>query len=322
MTRPGTVRSNSYGRGHLKNTRPSTLKFSKGTHKSPPGSSKSIKRDSKADIEEDDWREMAGLPNYCTTCEKQIITPNASLLYCSEACRKKDGSRPLSACLDAGFPSPSPTTTFDPSSTYADIVPQRSPTVLRPPSIASDDGSIFNRPGMSRADSEASKYLSQFLSTSSGSPARRTPRSGYYRGQNTSSHSTLPSLSHTPNSMASPSSSYNSVSRTAPNRPVYWNGQRHHSTRSIDLVMPVTAPASVHKAEGQASLRSHASTATAFRCVEGELTYEKKPMAETSRQGSGSLKQLFAHEAMRRAPDLRYNYSNSSLSKHQNPGDD
>ncbi|KAF4553413.1 Hypothetical protein D9617_7g031400 [Elsinoe fawcettii] len=307
MTRPGYNRSNSYGRGLLKNTKPSALKLSKSGHKTSPGSSKSTKRDSRTDIEEDDWREMAGLPNYCTTCEKQIITPNASLLYCSEACRKKDGTRPISACIEAGFPSPSPIASFNPASSYPDIVPQQSPTVLRPSSIASDDGNtIYDRPGMSRSDTEAARYLSQFLSTSTGSPSRRAPRSGYYRGHNTSSHSTLPSLSHTPNSMISPSSSYNSVSRTAPNRPIHWISHRHQSTRSVDLVMPVTAPASLNKVEGQASLRSHASTATAFRVAEGELAYEKKPMAGTSREGSGSLKQLFAHDAMRRAPDRSY----------------
>ncbi|PSK35052.1 hypothetical protein B9Z65_1635 [Elsinoe australis] len=320
MTRPANTRSNSYGRGLLKNSKPSALKLSKGTHKTSPTGKSSSKRDSRNTFEEED---MAGLPNYCTTCEKQIITPNASLLYCSEACRRKDGNRPISECLETGFPSPSPIANYDAASSYPDIVPRRSPSVMRPSSIASEDSSIYERPQMSRADSEAAHYLSQFLSTSSSSPTRRSARPGYYRNQTTASHSTLPSLSHTPNSFASPSSSYNSVSRTAPNRPIYWNSHRHHSsTRSIDLVMPVTAPASVNKTEGEASLRSHASTATAFPVAEGELTYEKKPMAETSREASGSLKQLFAHEAMRRSPNLRYNFSGSSLSKHHTTGGD
>ncbi|PNS17459.1 hypothetical protein CAC42_7142 [Sphaceloma murrayae] len=320
MTRPGYTRSNSYGRGLLKNSRPSALKLSKSAHKTSPGSkSGGSKRNSRNDFDEDD---MAALPNFCTTCEKQIITPNAALLYCSEACRRKDGNRPISACLETGFPSPSPVASFDPAS-YPDIVPQRSPTAARPSSIVSEDSSMYDRPGMSRADSEASKYLSQFLSASSTSPARRTPRPGYYRNPTTSSQTTLPSLSHTPNSCTSPSSSYNSVSRTAPTRPVYWSSHRHQSsTRSIDLVMPITAPASVNKIDGESSLRSQASTATAFRVAEGELTYEKKPMTDASRATPGSLKQLFAHEAMRRPPSLAYNYSSSSLSKHEAAGDD
>lgn len=355
MTRPGYTRSNSYGRGLLKNSKPSALKLSKGAHKTSPTSKNSTKRDSRNTFEEDD---MAGLPNYwyaCTYTEARTAELTLSQHHVREAdyhtqclaalllrsvsassfcvpsmasltassCRRKDGNRPISECLETGFPSPSPIASYDAASSYPDIVPQRSPSVMRPSSIASEDSSIYERPQMSRADSEAAQYLSQFLSASSSSPARRSARAGYYRNQNTASHSTLPSLSHTPGSFASPPSSYSSVSRTAPNRPVYWNSHRHHSsTRSIDLVMPVTASASVNKTEGEASLRSHASTATAFPVAEGELTYEKKPMAEASHAGSGSLKQLFAHEAMRRSPNLRYNFSSSSLSKHHSTGDD
>ncbi|EHY60099.1 hypothetical protein HRR83_006459 [Exophiala dermatitidis] len=43
-------------------------------------------------------KEMAAsFLQYCAMCEKQIMTPCNSILYCSEACRRKDSAKPLSA---------------------------------------------------------------------------------------------------------------------------------------------------------------------------------------------------------------------------------
>lgn len=36
-------------------------------------------------VEASEDEEMAGLPQFCTTCEKQIVCPSNSILYCSEA---------------------------------------------------------------------------------------------------------------------------------------------------------------------------------------------------------------------------------------------
>lgn len=40
---------------------------------------------------------MAAFLQYCAMCEKQIMTPSSSILYCSEACHNKDNRKPLSA---------------------------------------------------------------------------------------------------------------------------------------------------------------------------------------------------------------------------------
>lgn len=148
-----------------------------------------------------------------------------------------------------------------------------------------------------RQNSDASVYLSQFLhsGTSIGSPRRSV-----YRNATTSSSTTLPSLSHTPSSLVSPSSSFGSAARTAPSRPTF-QSQRAISSRSFDLVVPLAAP-STSKPEDKTALRSSAGTSTAFRAVEGEFTYEKRklssPSATGCSAGQGSLKQLFAHERM------------------------
>ncbi|OJD27764.1 hypothetical protein ACJ73_00834 [Blastomyces percursus] len=34
-------------------------------------------------------------PQFCPTCERQIMIPSDSILYCSESCRRKDSSNPL-----------------------------------------------------------------------------------------------------------------------------------------------------------------------------------------------------------------------------------
>ncbi|KIV95432.1 hypothetical protein PV10_03090 [Exophiala mesophila] len=41
----------------------------------------------------------ASFLQYCAMCEKQIMTPSNSILYCSAACRRKDSAKPLSASL-------------------------------------------------------------------------------------------------------------------------------------------------------------------------------------------------------------------------------
>jgi hypothetical protein len=89
----------------------------------------------------------ASFPQYCTMCEKQIMTPNVSLLYCSQHCRQKDTNKPLadveSSSLPAGLVAVSSHATapqtpppprgargslVDATSPPADIVPRQSPT--------------------------------------------------------------------------------------------------------------------------------------------------------------------------------------------------
>ncbi|ERF75659.1 hypothetical protein EPUS_08812 [Endocarpon pusillum Z07020] len=69
----------------------------------------------------------ASFLQFCATCEKQIFTPSNSILYCSEACRRKDSCKPLSLCAGAMTPSTTPPTST-PSSSPRPILPARIPT--------------------------------------------------------------------------------------------------------------------------------------------------------------------------------------------------
>ncbi|KAK0279469.1 hypothetical protein LTR91_007802 [Friedmanniomyces endolithicus] len=84
--------------------------------------------------------EMAGFLQFCPICERQIVTPGARTLFCSETCRRMDTSNP--AAVDALHGPPTV-----PSNSYLgthppDIVPPRSPTMPRPLSLAFPDLSI------------------------------------------------------------------------------------------------------------------------------------------------------------------------------------
>lgn len=178
----------------------------------------------------------------------------------------------------------------------------RSPTMARPPSIAfsdSSDTSIFDsRPDFGRTETEAARYLAQFQSPGT-SPERRKSRPQYERA---ASHSNLPSLSHTPGSMPSTSSSY-SMARPLPTRV---NPYSASFSKSVNLVTPLTSipPPEVASSLNHecSSLRSSASTSTAFRLAEGELSYQKKAFASELSPGKGSLQQLFSHDAMKSGP--------------------
>ena len=207
---------------------------------------------------------------------------------------------------DAGIPSPPffPGMDVD-DDPLPDIVPQRSPTLQRP-SVNASISDISDLRDCDGNYSEAAKYLSQFLTM--GNSDR--PSGTYYRNKSTSSNGTLPSLSHTPSTDGSALSSYNdSMSRTAPSKRATL-GYRHSQSRSSDLFTRMNNGSTT-------SLRSKSSTETAFRTVEADMTYEKRPMATTpiSSPSQGSLKQLFAHDAMRRASRGSQNTPQSSLSR-------
>ncbi|KPI45593.1 uncharacterized protein AB675_875 [Cyphellophora attinorum] len=70
---------------------------------------------------------------YCAMCEKQITTPSNSILYCSQACRRKDATKPISASI---LP-PSPTTPSTRSGANSrSVSPQRASTPSMPSSPA------------------------------------------------------------------------------------------------------------------------------------------------------------------------------------------
>jgi len=50
-------------------------------------------REKADDVGDDEMSLDISFPQFCATCEKQIVTPNSNHLFCSEACRLCD-SRP------------------------------------------------------------------------------------------------------------------------------------------------------------------------------------------------------------------------------------
>jgi hypothetical protein len=93
----------------------------------------------------------AGFPQFCTMCEKQIMTPNVSVLYCSQHCRLKDTNKPLAdaeGSLPEGLFAPSAVPETPPPPRGArgsltdatppppDIVPRHSPTPRLPNSLS------------------------------------------------------------------------------------------------------------------------------------------------------------------------------------------
>ncbi|KAF2162944.1 hypothetical protein M409DRAFT_26797 [Zasmidium cellare ATCC 36951] len=268
---------------------------------------------------------MASFLQFCATCEKQIFTPGASILYCSEACRRKDVSRPPSIQSIEAVRSPSivsqSTSYFD----HHDILPQRSPTVLRPVSLAMSDLSLSDSNSLAEetidttepGHNDSSRYLEQFYADfSSANYASGTRRPRTTRASTATDSSNIPSLVH------SPSSSYGTVASNASYRPL---PPRHNpfsatncSTKSIDLVLPYDTTTN-HQSPSispttqllkDSSLKSSASTLTSFRVAEGnDITYDKRT-PQASRRGSAksekkadhSLKQLFSHEAMKAPP--------------------
>lgn len=261
---------------------------------------------------------MASFLQFCTTCERQIVTPGA-VLYCSEACRRKDVSRPTS--LQSLESVTSPSIVRNTSSYFdqppSDIVPQRSPTVLRPLSQTFSDLSLYDSHSSdsssdleARQDSHAAHYLDQFYSgfAAAEQATSRSGRPRMNRSSTTNDSHAIPSLVH------SPSSSYGTVASNASYRPV---ANRHHpwncncsTSKSIDLVIPYpTASTSPTQLLEDASLKSGASTETSFRVVEaGDVSYEQRTLrgsksgSERKTSADRTLKQLFSHDAMKASP--------------------
>jgi hypothetical protein len=173
----------------------------------------------------------------------------------------------------------------------------RSPTVVRPPSLAFSDDSFDlsgneEQPQYHRSESDGSRYMSHYHQYSADHSPRRASYDPY-----------TPSLSHTPASLLSTVGSYLST-RPLPGRKNPYSAS--FSSLSVDLVTPVVNAESLapttdlsHQA---ASLRSTASTSTAFRVVEGEMSYGKKDYMSGTSPSRGSLRQLFFHEAMQAPP--------------------
>ena len=194
---------------------------------------------------------------------------------------------------------PSPASYFDIPVT--DILPQRSPTIVRPMSLTFADLSISESDDSSREDadcstSEAARYLSQFHSDVQNLRFNR-PRPN--RASTVVTESGMPSLTHTPSSSVGTVASMASYRQLPPRHDPLGGNQL---TKSIDLVTPTyytstsgatTAPSSPTQLMKDPTLKTSASTLTSFQAAEAEnLTYARRLQKKYQRQSTGSLKGL------------------------------
>ncbi|KAF2715115.1 hypothetical protein K504DRAFT_496998 [Pleomassaria siparia CBS 279.74] len=252
------------------------------------------------DYSEDEGAMATSFLNYCTTCEKQIIVPNNSVLYCSESCKAKDNEKSLSFQYDHSPPyTPFGNFSFE-DLHFRDIVTPRSPTALhsKRSSIAFSDLSADDNVTLSdekqRLDSDASRYLRQFYSgTAPTETAVRFHRPRFSRASTSNvNFSTAPSLSHTPTSSISFSLPY-----TPSTRPLGPRTNPHstsYGAKSIDLVKPLTcASSTTPSSPPHYSLKSAPVSKTSISNIEGEIMYEKSPIPSVS-PANGSLGRLLA----------------------------
>ena len=177
----------------------------------------------------------------------------------------------------------------------ADIVPQRSPTVLRPASLTFSDltASDTDSPNRDSHMSEGARYFAQFESTGHGSElvSSRRPRTNR---SSTAYEGGLPSLTNTPSSSVGTAASWTSY---RPLPPRHDPSTGHFPKKSIDLVTPIfpTSPTQFAK---EASLKSSASTVTSFRCAEaGDVSFDRRRSWRSGTQMSSSLKEMLSRDA-------------------------
>ncbi|OJK00007.1 hypothetical protein ASPACDRAFT_1888636 [Aspergillus aculeatus ATCC 16872] len=202
-------------------------------------------------------------------CERQITVPDNTLLYCSESCRRKDSHKPLSASFSSA-PSMSSSSTppssplMSPRMIVAPLTPTRSSTRLsssaRIPGewldIKTDQDPSEWKPVIpmgngahSVATSDAWKYLSQFHNDDRGVPLRR-PGLGHRSSASLttliSSTGPVPSLTHTPSTVASSFSSNASDYMSQMHDPTYRPLPPRHNphfcsssaAKGVELVVP------------------------------------------------------------------------------------
>ncbi|OAP61999.1 hypothetical protein AYL99_04202 [Fonsecaea erecta] len=219
----------------------------------------------------------ASFLQFCAMCEKQIMTPCNSILYCSEACRRKDAAKPLSASnlsVESSTPpsslpsSPRPSITTRVSSASPEY--QDKPTIRIPFDLhdhRSDLDPTEWKPKIpsrgASTNSEAFRYLSRFHQThmiaanNNNSPDHsdslgqfvKPERPAATRHKSTLSMSTLTPSTATPSLANSPTTTSSSLGSLydfnlrplAPRtNPLYSTSAGH--ARSIDLVTPHIPP--------------------------------------------------------------------------------
>ncbi|RVD85640.1 uncharacterized protein DFL_003956 [Arthrobotrys flagrans] len=294
----------------------------------PPTSSAIAAREKKAsdraaEAEIDPLMAASFLP-FCSFCEKQIVIPNNGILYCSEACRRRDrdtksnpnsvpisGSAPLQH--HGGFGSWS-TPPISPRLGYADIAP---PNLIAPSSPTSahsiplartvsnpsgDYGHVsFSPPSDSIPLHRRPAYEMSYPSMSA--PPSPTSSSGVFLPSKRPHHlprnntfTSAPSLANSPATSTSSHGAYNpyqgNLARPLPPIRNPYSYSHNSSPRSIDLVTPISSITSQ-----PADMASMGPPAT----IPEQQVYEKQTFYNQG-QGQGSLKKLFNFEGMRAPP--------------------
>jgi hypothetical protein len=244
----------------------------------------------------------ASFLQYCAMCEKQILTPSNAILYCSEACRRKDSCKPLSLAAVAMNNTPPSSAPSSPHS----LLPIRTPTGATSTTIASIgipagrhsansdvDPTEWKPRLLCRSNSEAFRYLAQFHSPTSAVASDAGGEGGgdghrhlfSHRSTTSIASMTTPSLSlsQTPSTASSSLSTgaehdFNTRPLQSRHNPMY--SASAGTTKSVDLVMPFVAP----------------STAASLPCQFDDSKYEKMPLAKTSTWPAEGLGFLIGRE--------------------------
>jgi hypothetical protein len=241
----------------------------------------------------------ASFLQYCAMCEKQILTPSNAILYCSEACRRKDSCKPLSLAAVAMASANTPPSSA-PSSPHS-ILPPRTPTGTRSAAIGIPVGLHNAKPDLdptewkprllTRSNSEAFRYLSQFHRSPTATGGGVNDEGGGHRhlfshcSTTSIASMTTPSLSlsqtpSTASSSLSTGAEYDFNTRPLQSRrnPMY--SASAGTTKSVDLVLPFVAP----------------SAAASLPCQFDDRKYEKRSLAKVSSWPAEGLGALIGRE--------------------------
>lgn len=249
-----------------KKARPPILKRTSQIQSPTSGSLLGSPREIK--IEKSEEEQMAAcFPSYCAMCEKEILYAS-NPLYCSEACRRKDSAKPLSAA-NIMYDSVS---TATPTSPSRPILKARTPTGVHPDTAPTDTRSPADihafksdldptewkpkatrggRPAVNRYNSEAFRYLSSFhrainKSNDNDTLTLEVPDMNAIAA----TAPTTPSLGNTPTTTASSwsmstSAGYGDVRPLAP-RHNRWYSASVVGGCGIDLVTPHIPPSAAY----------------------------------------------------------------------------
>lgn len=237
---------------------------------------------------------------FCAMCEKQIVVPNSSILYCSESCRRRDSFVPTtnlylnlmspteigpSAHSDSNFdlsgsrspahvaamqPTPRPTSDARIPPVAHNGKSDLDPTEWKPaePTLMESKSPPSPKDGKPklplRTGNEAFSYLSKFHRSNDSLSSKRRPTLGHDRS--TLSSRTAPSLSHTPTASTSSEESL--------------SGTPYEFVARPTLSMPTTTNSRCTK-RGKLALAE-----------DDDLTYEKKFVGTNLGSATGSLKKL------------------------------